>query len=134
MTFSFNLWELFSLFGFFLGLLLGLGRLLLIQFEKRLDSRFVALEASRAHASERWHDNFSAIETTAHHTEQRLTQLLIDLPLYYQRREDSVRQEVGVIHRIDALAEKVDDALRCDPQHCRLHRHPAEVRHDRPAV
>ena len=134
MTFSFSLWELFSLLGFGLGLLLGLGRLLLTQFEKRLDARFAVLEECRAHSAERWRVNFGAIETTVHQTEQRLTQLLIDLPLYYQRREDAVRQEVGIIHRLDALAEKVDDALRCDVRACPL-RHTLEpAPHDRPAV
>lgn len=133
MTFSVSLWELLSMLGFGLGLLLGLGRLLLIQFEKRLDSRFAVLEEARAHSSERWRTNFGAIETTAHHTEQRLTQLLIDLPVYYQRREDAVRQEVGIIHRLDALAVKVDDALRCDIRACPL-RHNEAPSHDRPAV
>lgn len=133
MTFSVSLWELFSLLGCGLGLLLGLGRLLLTQFEKRLDARFAALEACRALATDRWKANFSAVETTVHHTEQRLTQLLIDLPVYYERREDAVRQEVGIIHRLDALAEKVDDALHCDVRACPL-RHHEVPSHDRSAI
>lgn len=134
MTFSFDLWQVMSLIGFGLGLLLGLGRLLLIQFEKRLDARFAVLEECRAHSAERWRLNFGAIETTVHQTEQRLTQLLIDLPLYYQRREDAVRQEVGIIHRLDALAGKVDDAMRCDLRSCPYRHHPDAIPYDRPAV
>lgn len=134
MNFSLSLWELLSLLGFTLGLLLGLGRLLLVQFEKRLDARFAVQEECRAHSAERWRINFGAVEVTVHQTEQRLTQLLIDLPLYYQRREDAIRQEVGIIHRLDALAGKVDDALRCDVRACPLRHAPELVPHDRPAV
>lgn len=127
MTFSFDLWQFLSLIGFGLGLLLGLGRLLLIQFERRLDARFAALEEARAHAAERWRVNFAAIETTVHHTEARMTELLIDLPRHYQRREDAVRQEVGIIHRLDALAGKVDDALRCDLRTCPYRHRPEAI-------
>lgn len=134
MTLTFDLWQFLTMIGFGLGLLLGLGRLLLAQFEKRLDARFAQLEDHRANATERWRTNFSTMEATIHQTEQRLTQLLIDLPLYYQRREDSVRQEVAIIHRLDALAGKVEAALRCDAFSCPLRQHQEPVPHDRSAL
>jgi hypothetical protein len=134
MTFTFDLWEFLSLIGFGLGLLLGLGRLLLVQFEKRLDARFALLEDHRATATERWRANFAAMEAATHQNEQRLTQLLVDLPLYYQRREDAIRQEVGIIHRLDALAGKVDSILRCDAHACPLRLSQEPDRHDRSAV
>lgn len=108
-------------------LLFGMGRLLLAQVEQRLDTRFAALEAHRQQASSQWRDSFGALDHTVRSNEQRLTQLLIDLPLQYQRREDSIRQEVAIIHRLDAVAMKVDHALNCDARSC-----PARAPHDRP--
>ena len=109
------------------GLLFLMGRVLLGQVEQRLDARFAALEAHRQQASGQWRDNFSALDHTVRSNEQRLTQLLIDLPLQYQRREDSIRQEVAIIHRLDALAIKVDHALNCDVRSC-----PVRDHHDHP--
>lgn len=90
-------WEWLSLLCVILGCLSGFGKVLISQVEKRLDARFTVL------------DNI------AQANDRRLTQLLIDLPLQYQRREDAIRQEVAIIHRLDALAGKVD-ALRCQHQ------------------
>ena len=124
MNLTLNTWEWLSVIGGLVGslalMLLGLGRLLIIQVEKRLDLRFQALEIHREQASLQWRDKFSSLDYTVRANEQRLTQLLCDLPLQYQRREDSIRQEVAIIHRLDALAGKVEQALRCDARACPL--------------
>lgn len=99
-------------------LLLVTGKLLLSQVERRLDTKFAAMEESRSHAAEQWRNSFSGLEHNAAATERRLTQLLIDLPLHYQRREDAIRQEVAIIHRLDALSDRIGTALRCDTAHC----------------
>lgn len=98
--------------------LFAMGRLLLSQVQKRLDERFSTMEESRAHAAEQWRNSFAALEHNAAATERRLTQLLIDLPLHYQRREDAIRQEVAIIHRLDALSDRIGSALHCDASHC----------------
>lgn len=124
MSLTLSPWEWLSLAGgiglALVTLLLGAGRLLVGQFERRLDLRFAALEATRQQSAEQWRASFSALEATAREHEQRITQVLIDLPLQYQRREDAIRQEVAVIHRLDALGIKVDAALRCDIRACPL--------------
>lgn len=122
----------------FFGLLITLGRLLISQVERRLDERFAALEMHREHASQEWRASFNELEQNQRGTEQRLIQLLVDLPEHYQRREDSIRQEVAIIHRLDALAEKVDQALHCDLKTCPLNNlhlptHGVSL-NDRPAV
>ena len=97
---------------FAVGLLLGgAGKLFLALFRRELDTRFSALEAARQHATEQWSTRFEFLDAKASESERRVTQLLINLPLQYQRREDAIRQETAVIYRLDALNGKVDDRL-----------------------
>ena len=112
-----------SLVGVLIPLLLGLGKMLLVQMEKRLDLRFAVQESHRNAASQQWRDSFASLDALVRTNEQRLTQLLVDLPLQYQRREDSIRQEVAIIHRLDALAIKVDHLTQCDLRACPLRDH-----------
>lgn len=93
------------------GLFIGAGRLFFVLFRRELDTRFAAMEMARNHATEQWATRFHALDTRSQDFERRLTQLLIDLPLQYQRREDAIRQETAVIYRLDALNGKVDDRL-----------------------
>lgn len=120
------LWALGAL-GSSLLALFALGRILLGQVERRLDQRFASLEKIREEASRAWRDSFVTLEAAYRGIDQQLRQLQIDLPLQYQRREDAIRQEVGIIHRLDALSEKVADALRCDHGGCPL-RQDSEIR------
>ncbi len=107
--------EWVSIIGVLLGtltpVLLGMSKILVGQLEKHLDLRFEALEERRAQAQAQWREQFGNINTIVRNNEQRLTQLLIDLPHQYQRREDAIRQEVAITHRLDALAAKVDNLL-----------------------
>lgn len=122
-----NTWEWLGVIGTLLGalipLLFGLGKMLLVQLEKRLDTRFAAQESHRETASAQWRENFASLTALVRANEQRLTQLLVDLPLQYQRREDSIRQEVAIIHRLDALAIKVDHLAQCDLRACPIRDH-----------
>jgi len=120
MNLTFDHWQLFGIVAFLLAGLGGMGKLLLAQIEKRLDTRFAGMEQSREAAAAQWRTSFATLDQMARGNEQRITQLLIDLPLQYQRREDAIRQEVAIIHRLDALGIKVDAALRCDLRACPL--------------
>jgi len=99
-------------------LLITMGRLLLAQIDKRLDTRFTAAEEARKHASEQWQTNFVALENRHAETDRRLMQLLIDLPNQYERRDDAIRREVGIIHRLDAVGDKVTRLVECDITRC----------------
>ena len=121
MTFTLeHLLSILSALGALLAALFAMGRILLNQVEKRLDERFGAMERIRQESSDAWRTSFSALEAAYHQTDQRLTQLQVDLPLQYQRREDAIRQEVTIIHRLDGIATKVELALRCDRGSCPL--------------
>lgn len=120
MILTFDHWQLFGIIAFLLAGLGGMGKMLLAQIEKRLDARFAAMEVSREASAAQWRSSFAALDQMARGNEQRITQLLIDLPLQYQRREDAIRQEVAIIHRLDALGIKVDTILRCDLHSCPL--------------
>jgi len=124
MSLTLSPWEWLSLAGgvglALITLLFGAGRLLLGQFERRLDLRFATLEATRQQAAEQWRANFLSLDEAVRAHERRLTQLLIDLPIQYQRREDAIRQEVAIIHRLDALAIKIEHILTCDTRACPL--------------
>jgi len=99
-------------------LLFAMGRLLLAQINKQLETRFTAAEEARKHASEQWQTNFSALENRHTETDRRLMQLLIDLPNQYERRDDAIRREVGIIHRLDAVGDKVTRLVECDITRC----------------
>ena len=120
MNLTFDHWQLFGIVAFLLAGLGGMGKLLLAQIEKRLDTRFAGMEQSREAAAAQWRTSFATLDQMARGNEQRITQLRIDLPLQYQRREDAIRQEVAIIHRLDAVGIKVDAALRCDLRACPL--------------
>lgn len=125
---QFDHWQLFGIVAFLLAGLGGMGKVLLGQIEKRLDARFAGMEQSREAAAAQWRASFATLDQMARGNEQRITQLLIDLPLQYQRREDAIRQEVAIIHRLDALGIKVDAALRCDLRACPLRDTPEDRR------
>lgn len=100
---------------------IALLRWLLQQAERRLDERFTTMEDSRRAAQQQWIDQFSSLNQHARQSELRFAQLLADLPLQYQRREDAIRQEVAVIARLDALARDVGRALSCELKTCPIH-------------
>jgi hypothetical protein len=122
-TVTLETWHIISLVIIVLGGYGSMGLMLLRAVERRLDQRFFAIEEARKSASTTWQNSFTAVEIMVRGNEQRLTQLLVDLPLQYQRREDAIRQEVGIIHRLDAMAIKVDTLSRCDHRTCPLREH-----------
>lgn len=118
MNFTLNLWEVLTLVGTVTAAFIALGRMLIAQAERRLDDRFAAMEESRQTAQTQWLEQFQRIEIAAMKNEQRTLQLLTELPMQYQRREDSIRFETNVLARLDAMGEKLHRALECDIRHC----------------
>jgi hypothetical protein len=104
-----------SLLGIVTGIFTGLVKLLLVQFEKRQNERFGALEAARQVASKHWEDNFTKLlerqdrETeTVRQLEKSFLRWQADLPLHYVRREDYVRNQTVIEAKLDALASKLE--------------------------
>ena len=130
MNFTLGLWEVLTLIGTVTATFIAQWRLLMAQSERRLDERFKTMEESRRGAQAQWLEQFGNLHQDARKTELRFAQLLADLPLQYQRREDAIRQEVAIITRLDALAGKVDRALTCEAKTCPVH-DVLEHRHER---
>lgn len=87
-------WQLVTLLVTFLGFVFGGGRVLLAQIDKRLDTRFAALEGE----VKGWRQ-----------VERDLLLLKADLPLNYVRREDYVRGQSILEAKMDGLALKIDN-------------------------
>ena len=103
--------ELISLVGA-VGLLIAgawaLVKIVVSQFEKRLDDRFVSLEAARTAAQNQWDGRFRLIEEGQREMERDVSRLREELPMHYVRREDHIRHETVINAKLDALAAKID--------------------------
>ena len=104
--------EIFLAIAGFVGLLItgawALMRLVVRQFEIRLDERFVAQEEKRKLGQEEYGRRIGRIEDTTNRLERELLTLKADLPVQYQRREDHVRFETIFDARLAALNSKLD--------------------------
>jgi len=121
-TINIEFWQLLTflagLLATFLGFAFGIGRLLLGQFERRLDERFSAQQESRAAAQKHWDGKFLGLEKNAaqeseqwRQVERDLLRLQADLPLNYVRREDYIRNQSVIEAKIDGLALRIENAL-----------------------
>ncbi|PTQ68145.1 hypothetical protein [Pseudomonas sp. GV071] len=119
---SFSIGDLFtwaiSLLGIFTTLVFGLVKLLLWQFEKRLDERFSAQETARKEASQVWEGNFEKVLSRQDKDAEALRRLENEflrfkgeLPLEYVRREDWVRGQSVIEAKLDGLALKFENLL-----------------------
>lgn len=79
------------------GLLIGIIKWLLDRYQTHIDKRFSGLEKANEAEVREWQ-----------RIERDLMELRAELPLEYVRREDSIRQEVVINAKLDALAEKID--------------------------
>lgn len=107
-----------SLLGIFAGVITGLVKLLLWQFEKRLGERFAAQDAARHAASKHWESSFEKVLSRQDKDAETLRQLenaflrfQAELPLEYVRREDWVRGQSVIEAKLDGLALKFENIL-----------------------
>lgn len=103
-----------SFLGFFLALLIGICAALLIQFERRLDTRFMALDEQRKQGQEAWKDVFQEHvrndERELGEISANITALSADLGRHYVRREELRDRRVGGGY--GDLDEKIDLILQ----------------------
>ncbi len=86
----------------------ALARLVVAQFEKRLDERFATQETARREGRKAWEERFSSLDTNQRALDRDLLKLKADLPNEYVRREDWVRFGAVIEAKIDRLDTKVD--------------------------
>lgn len=84
------------------------GKVLVGQFDKRLDERFATQEVARKENKEHWELRFNQLESLTRKTEQDVQTLRVELPAEYVRREDWIRFSVGIDHKIDTVHRAID--------------------------
>lgn len=134
MTVTVEFWYLVGLLLGFLGVVFTFGKLLLGEIEKRLDQRFLAIDAANKAAELRLDQRFQAIDEAnkdaSKHWDTRFAELLeqnrreadgwqriekdflrfqAELPLQYVRREDYVRNQTVIEAKLDSLALKIEN-------------------------
>lgn len=106
-----DIWNLITLVIMFVSAVALSGRLMLDQLDKRLSTRFKALEDAHTRSNEHWDGKFltllddqRAIAEATRNLERDLMKMRGDLPLEYVRREDFIRNQSVIEAKLDALA------------------------------
>ena len=119
MTVHLELWQIISLVISVIGAFAAGGKLLLIQFDKRLDTRFTSLAESADKGDKELRDILKQHIQAENKTNDQLINLerqmlnwKADLPIQYVRREDFIRNQTIIESKLDGLANKIDNAHR----------------------
>jgi hypothetical protein len=108
----------------FIAVLFTVMRLLVSQFEKRLDARFLVQEKSQKDAQIHMDSRFSSLEKAmakgneeALRIERELSKLKEELPTNYVRRDDYIRNQSTIETKIDGLALTIQNAILKGERH-----------------
>lgn len=113
-------WPLLSGIGLllvsFLGFVFAAGKILLSQTDKRLDQRFVGLEAIRAETAKNWEDKFTTLMVSFREEAKGWQNLEKDFLKYqnvisreYVRREDYIRNQTIIEAKLDGVAMRIEN-------------------------
>lgn len=104
-----------GLIAFGLGGIFGVVKLLLVQFQRRLDDRFAAQDLARAEGSKllrdaiaRQGDAATGLAAQVASLERDFLTHRAELPLQYVRREDYIRGQTVIEAKLDALGSKLE--------------------------
>ena len=96
----------------------GLVKLLLVQFEKRLGEKFAAQDSARKEATKHWEESFAKVLGRQEEDSQALRQLertflefQAKLPIDYVRREDWASGQFMILAKLDGLALRYENIL-----------------------
>lgn len=113
-----------SLLSIFTTVVVGLVKLLLNSFERRLAERFSAQDEARKAANQHWAENFAKVRDRQDKDAEIVVQLersflrfQAELPLEYVRREDWVRGQSVIEAKLDGLALKFENILLKGSRH-----------------
>lgn len=116
MTIQVDFWQLVSLLIAFISASFGAVKVLLAQFDKRLEVQLEAQKEARDAERLHWDSKFAAIEAASREeagqwqrVERELMALKAELPLHYVRREDYIRGQSVIEAKIDALALRIQN-------------------------
>lgn len=112
-----ELWHLVTLLMAFFAMCGATGKVLLSQFQKHMDQRFIDQEGARKSFHTQLQSRLEGIEKTAlaeanewKRVERELLELKADLPQHYVRREDYIRGQSVIESKLDALYNKMENA------------------------
>lgn len=113
-----------GLMGLFVGVVTGLVKLLLNQFETRLGERFETLDKASEAASQQWEQSFAKLvqrqdkdADAIRQLEKSFLRFQAELPLEYVRREDWVRGQSVIEAKLDGLALRFENVLLKGARH-----------------
>jgi len=120
MTIAVDIWQLLGVASALLGMLVSLviaaSKALIGQFEKRLDEKFLTMEAGRLTAQQRWDSQLLALEQAAieeakgwQRVERDIMQMKIELAENYVRKEDHLRIQSVLEAKMDGLAIRIEN-------------------------
>ena len=90
-----------------IGMLIGFGKILLAQFEAKLNEKFRFSEERYRQL----HNDMTAERKTSEEAKEAISTLKVSMPNDYQRREDAIRSETVNSARFDAINEKLDRVI-----------------------
>ncbi|AWG95330.1 hypothetical protein [Actinobacillus pleuropneumoniae] len=90
-----------------IGMLIGFGKILLAQFESKLNEKFKFSEERYR----RLHDDIKAAKELSEAANKTVMELKVTMPNEYQRREDAIRSETVNSARFDTINEKLDKVI-----------------------
>lgn len=116
MTVTLQFWQLVTLLLTFFAFVGAITKVLLNQIDKRLDTKFTAMEAASKAGDSSIKDILTQhIADEAKNSgqlmelERQLLQWKADLPLQYVRREDFIRNQTTIEAKLDGLALKMEN-------------------------
>ncbi|MCP1289765.1 hypothetical protein NK214_06130 [Chromobacterium sp. S0633] len=105
MTLQLEFGMLVSWLAAFLGLLIGAGKVLLAQIDRRQSER----DAKQEEQIKALLDQIGKQAESVHRLERDFLKFQADLPLAYVRREDYVRNQTVIEAKLDAVALKIEN-------------------------
>jgi len=128
MTITIDVWDLLKgvapLLTAFVVSMFTLGKLLIGQFDKRLNERFTAQDKAREVSQKHWDTKFAALESAAaaeakewSRIEKEILLMKADLPNQYVRRDDYIRNQSVIESKIDGLAVRIENAILKGERH-----------------
>lgn len=120
-----SLWEMISALGALCATFLALGRMLLAQFERRLDERFSSLDRARSEGQRAWTDAFQQHVSneqrefdTLRNLDHSFMEFRANLPTIYIRRDELRDYLVRLDMRFETLNDKLNRLIRDDSDPC----------------
>lgn len=128
MTITIDVWDLLKgvspLLAAFVVAMFTLGKLLIGQFDKRLNERFTAQDKAREVSQKHWDTKFAVLESAAaaeakewQRIEKDMLLMKAELPNQYVRRDDYIRNLSVIESKIDGLAVRIENAILKGERH-----------------